>query len=85
MADLEDMQPVYDERVASDVCALPPPLPSQFCCANCAFMRSGGADRDPECHRFAQRPVTGSKSPSAVWPKVLAVDWCGDYKVKGLS
>lgn len=88
MADLNDMEPVYDERTERDTCALPRPRPENpstllACCANCAFMRPAGGTRKTECHRFAPRPVTSAKSPSAVWPEVIPTEWCGDYKLKG--
>lgn len=85
MADLNDMEPVYDERTDRDTCALPqqrPSFPSFVpCCANCAYMRS--VANKAECRRFAPRPVVNGKTPSAVWPEVIPTEWCGDYKVKG--
>lgn len=62
-------------------------------CESCSYWEAVGDPSYGYCHRFAPRPVVveiatidPDRDPvGTVWPRVEAIDWCGDYAARRLT
>jgi len=45
-------------------------------CQTCAFFHG----EKSQCRRYAPQPKAEGGTQTAVWPIVVATDWCGEYR-----
>ena len=51
-------------------------------CGYCAYFRRLNMDEATEgrCHRYAPRLYSNKHPPGPPFPRVMADDWCGEFK-----